>query len=93
MSSAVDRVGSRVHARAIAGQASTSASGPIALLGRILFSAIFLQAGPTHFMPQAIGYAASAGVPMANVAVPLSGMIAMVGGLSVALGYRARIGA
>ena len=33
------------------------------------------------------------GVPLANLAVPLSGVLALVGGLSVLLGYHARIGA
>jgi putative oxidoreductase len=32
-------------------------------------------------------------VPLASLAVPLSGVIALAGGLSILLGYRARIGA
>jgi putative oxidoreductase len=40
-----------------------------------------------------IGYAAAQGVPMPSIAVPLSGIIAFVGGLSIALGYKARWGA
>jgi len=68
-------------------------SGPIVLLGRFLFAAIFILSGPRHFMSQVIAYAASQGVPMASIAVPLSGTIALVGGLSILLGYRAKIGA
>jgi putative oxidoreductase len=68
-------------------------SGPIVLLGRFLFAAIFILSGPRHFMSQTIAYAASQGVPLASIAVPLSGAIALVGGLSILLGYRAKIGA
>jgi putative oxidoreductase len=32
-------------------------------------------------------------VPLASLAVPLSGVVALAGGLSVLLGYRAKIGA
>jgi putative oxidoreductase len=67
--------------------------GPVALLGRLFFALIFLMAGPNHFSSQTIAYAASQGVPMASIAVPLSGVLALVGGLSILLGYRARIGA
>jgi putative oxidoreductase len=45
------------------------------------------------FSGQTIVYAASQGVPLASLAVPLSGVIALAGGLSILLGYRARIGA
>src|SRR5450631_1200809 len=68
-------------------------AGPLVLLGRLLFALIFLMAGPNHFSGQTIAYAASQGVPMASIAVPLSGVLALVGGLSILLGYRARIGA
>jgi putative oxidoreductase len=62
-------------------------------LGRLLFAAIFLISAPGHFKEETIGYAAGHGVPLASVAVPLSGIIAIVGALSVILGFRARIGA
>lgn len=67
--------------------------GTAVLLGRVLFSLIFVLAGLNHFSKQTIGYAASQGVPLAEIAVPLSGVIAVVGGLSILLGYRAKIGA
>ena len=63
------------------------------LLGRILFALIFLMAAPNHFTEGAIAYAASHGVPLATIAVPLSGVIALLGSLSVVLGYKARWGA
>jgi putative oxidoreductase len=68
-------------------------TGPGVLLGRLFFALIFLMAGPNHFSSQTIAYAASQGVPLASIAVPVSGVIAILGGLSILLGYRARIGA
>jgi len=68
-------------------------AAPIVLLGRFLFALIFLMSGPNHFASKSIAYAASQGVPLASIAVPLSGVIAFAGGLSILLGYRARIGA
>jgi len=69
-----------------------SAGSLITLVGRILFSAIFILSGFFHFSQQDIAYAAQAGVPMPGFLVPASGILAMVGGLSILLGYRARIG-
>jgi len=46
-----------------------------------------------HFSGKAIGYAASQNVPIASVLVPASGIIATLGGLSILLGYKARLGA
>jgi putative oxidoreductase len=62
-------------------------------VGRAMFAAIFLISAPGHFSDGAIGYAASQGVPMPELLVPASGVLALLGGLSVLLGYRARIGA
>jgi putative oxidoreductase len=68
-------------------------AGPIVLLGRLFFALIFLMAGPNHFSSQTIAYAASQGVPLASIAVPISGVLAIAGGLSILLGYRAKVGA
>lgn len=65
----------------------------VVLLGRVLFSLIFLFTIPGHFSPQMIGYAASQGVPAASFLVPLSGIIAFAGGLSIVFGYKAKLGA
>lgn len=72
---------------------SRQGTGPIVFLGRLFFALIFIMSGPRHFMGQTIAYAASNGVPMASIAVPISGVLAIVGGLSILLGYRAKIGA
>jgi putative oxidoreductase len=45
------------------------------------------------FSQQEIAYAAHSGVPMAGLLVPASGVLALAGGLSILLGYRAKIGA
>lgn len=65
----------------------------IVLLGRILFSYIFIAAGFNHFNSTTIEYASSQGVPYAGLLVPLSGLLAIFGGLSIFLGYRTKIGA
>jgi putative oxidoreductase len=62
-------------------------------LGRFLYSAIFLMTIFGHFSAGYIGYAAQAGVPAPGLLVPLSGVIAILGGLSITLGYKAKIGA
>jgi putative oxidoreductase len=66
--------------------------GAVVVLGRFFFALIFLMAGANHFSKQAIGYAASQGVPLASIAVPFSGVLAIAGGLSILLGYRAKLG-
>jgi putative oxidoreductase len=87
MASAASSISSRSFAQAPA------IAGPIVLLGRLLFALIFLLSGPNHFTSQTIAYAASQGVPLASLAVPVSGILALLGGLSIAIGYRARVGA
>ena len=74
-------------------EARSITQGAVVVLGRFFFVLIFLMAGANHFSKQAIGYAVSAGVPLASIAVPFSGVLAIAGGLSILLGYRAKIGA
>jgi putative oxidoreductase len=62
-------------------------------VGRALFAAIFILSSFHHFSAGTIAYAAQHHVPLASVAVPLSGVVALVGGLSILLGFHARIGA
>src|SRR3974390_1537025 len=72
---------------------TSTVKSAVVLLGRLFFAAIFLTAGPNHFTKGAIGYAASQGVALASIAVPVSGLLAIIGGLSILLGYRAKTGA
>ena len=74
-------------------EATSFWQGAVVVFGRFLFALIFLMAGANHFNKQTIGYAASQGVPLAAIAVPLSGLLAVAGGLSILLGYRAKLGA
>lgn len=75
------------------GEATAFPQGLVVLLGRILFVLVFLMAAPNHFAKATIAYAAAQGVPLAFLAVPLSGILLAVGGLSILLGYHARLGA
>jgi putative oxidoreductase len=65
----------------------------LAIVGRSLFAGIFLAAAPRHFTGEAARHAAELGVPFARIAVPVSGVIAIAGALSVITGYRMWIGA
>ena len=63
------------------------------ITGRILFALIFLASGFNHFSPVTIAYADSQGVPIAAISVPFFGVIAIVGAVSIMVGYPGRIGA
>lgn len=64
------------------------------LLGRILFSAVFLIKSLEHFSSQMVCHATHIGnVPFASFLVPAAGVVAFLGGLSILLGYRVKIGA
>lgn len=64
------------------------------LIGRALLVALPIHAGATtHFQADVIGYARARGVPMAHLAVPLSGAAFIPGGISVILGAWADLGA
>jgi putative oxidoreductase len=70
------------------------ASG-LLLLGRIVFSFFFIYSGFNHLtklggMSQ---YAAASGVPSPTVAVAVSGLMLLAGGLSILLGVYVRWGA
>src|SRR5438552_4347995 len=80
---------------AISGSTDTTSisQGAVVVLGRFFFALIFLIAAPNHFTRPTIAFSASQGVPLASIAVPLSGVLALAGGLSILLGYRARLGA
>lgn len=65
----------------------------IALIGRILYSIIFLMAIMNHFSKEAVAFVATNGAYIPPVFVPLSGVIAIAGALSIMIGYKARWGA
>jgi uncharacterized membrane protein YphA (DoxX/SURF4 family) len=63
------------------------------LVGRLLFSVLFIISAFGKFSAESAGYAAAKGVPAAAFLVPAAGILELLGGLSVLLGYRARWGA
>lgn len=65
----------------------------LVVIGRFLFALIFLLAAPRHFSKEGIQHASDLGVPLANILVPISGLIAILGALSIMLGYHAKWGA
>src|ERR1700693_2081442 len=67
--------------------------GKLVVLGRFLYALIFLFGGASHFSKQTISYEASQVVPFASTWVPLSGIFAIASGLSILVGYRAKLGA
>ena len=62
-------------------------------LGRAAFAAVFLWFAPADFSREGVAWAAQQGLPLPGLLVPLAGLISLAGGLSVLLGYRARLGA
>lgn len=77
----------------MSGAANRKPSGPIVLLGRILFSVVFLLSSIDHFDGHDLAYATAAHIPLAKIAVPIAGVMILAGGLSILFGYRARLGA
>jgi len=65
------------------------------LLGRVLFASLFIMSGYNHLANvEGLGqYAASGGVPAPKVAVVVTGVMILVGGISILLGYEPAIGA
>ena len=64
------------------------------LIGRIIVGLYFIMNGFNHFakMKMMIGYAKSKNVPLAKLAVPVTGLLLLLGGLSFLLGYYPQIG-
>lgn len=65
------------------------------LIGRILVGGIFLMGGVTHFAKHSTttAYAKSKGTPAPGLAVAGTGILLLLGGASMLLGYHPTIGA
>jgi putative oxidoreductase len=64
------------------------------LIGRLLFVFTFVESGfKNHLAPHGVEYARMKGAPLPEILVPASGIAIIVGGLSVALGIWADLGA
>ena len=64
------------------------------VVGRILYGGFFVLGGLNHFqhLDMMSGFVSSKGVPAPKAAVALSGLLIIVGGLSVIVGYHVWIG-
>jgi putative oxidoreductase len=65
----------------------------LVVLGRVLFSLIFIVKSFDHFSKSAFQHAHEMGVFMPSVLVPIAGVIAFFGGVSILLGFKPKIGA
>ncbi len=67
----------------------------ILIVGRILFALIFINSGFAHFSKREAmtGYAQFKKVPAAKLAVPLTGLMILLGGISIVLGFWMDLGA
>jgi uncharacterized membrane protein YphA (DoxX/SURF4 family) len=65
------------------------------IVGRILFALLFINSGIAHFTKNSAmtGYAQYKKVPLARVSVYVSGLMILLGGLYIALGFYADLGA
>lgn len=64
------------------------------VIGRVLFSAAFIMFGVNHIMdPGAMTPMVPAFLPAKTAVVILTGIISIAGGVSVLIGYKAKLGA
>ena len=65
------------------------------LIGRILFAAIFILSGVNHFaqLDGMAQYAGSKGLPAPKLMVALSGLVILLGGLSILFWFYVKLGA
>jgi len=69
--------------------------GIVLLIGRVVFSFFFIYSGFNHLTKLSMlsQYAGSVGVPAPTVAVAVTGLMLLGGGLSVLLGVKPKVGA
>jgi len=67
----------------------------IFVIGRILFGGFFLMSGINHFtkLEAMTGYAKYKKLPAAKLGVLISGLMLVIGGITIILGYYADLGA
>ena len=67
----------------------------ILIIGRVLFALLFISSGISHFTKTSAmtGYAQFEKVPMAKFSVLLSGTMILLGGIYIAIGFYADLGA
>jgi uncharacterized membrane protein YphA (DoxX/SURF4 family) len=65
----------------------------VAFIARISFSLVFLAIGVSDFWDGTIAYAASQGISLPDLFIPLSGMFSLLSALFILFGYKAKLGA
>jgi putative oxidoreductase len=67
----------------------------VLLVGRVIFSVFFMYSGYNHLanVGMMAQYTASQGVPAPQLAVVVTGIMLLVGGLSILLGWQVKVGA
>lgn len=67
----------------------------VLLLSRVFFSMIFILSGMMHLFDfkNMSQYSASLGVPLPGLATIITGIMILLGGLSILFGYKVKIGA
>jgi putative oxidoreductase len=67
----------------------------VLLVGRVIFSVFFIFSGYNHLanVGMMAQYTASQGVPAPQLAVVVTGVMLLVGGLSILLGWQVKVGA
>ena len=65
------------------------------IVGRVLFALLFISSGVNHFTQNSAmtAYAQFKKIPMAKIAVYVSGLMILLGGIYIALGFYADLGA
>ena len=65
------------------------------IVGRVLFALLFISSGVNHFAQNSAmtAYAKYKKIPMAKIAVYVSGLMLVLGGIYIALGFYADLGA
>lgn len=65
------------------------------IVGRVLFALLFISSGVNHFTKNSAmtAYAEYKKIPMAKISVYVSGLMLVLGGLYIALGFYADLGA
>ena len=65
------------------------------IVGRVLFALLFVSSGINHFTQNSAmtGYAKYKKIPMAKISVYVSGLMLVLGGIYIALGFYADLGA
>ena len=65
---------------------------PLVVIGRVLLALMFIMAGYDKLsnISGTAGYIASGGLPMASVLAVIAGLLELLGGIAIAIGWQAR---